>query len=339
MKPMRQLKKRITAFGKDLVRGSLSYPPNVKQILSQYGNGIIKSITLKRTPVNGLLTGALSLFSLGKFGERMEKSFDEIFHLYMEIELQTGVRLTLEKNERINMEINPKQRRDEEMESVKNIPQGLTVNVMLENTRRSMGNQFFSYDAVNNNCQDFILSVFKSNGIGDRLNENFIKQDTGTLFRGLPVLKTIAHTATELGERANIVSQGGSISKKKDINTYGMILEHLVNHIKDPREPIDLRDYKQAIKVIDTIKQIKGGSIMKNKNYVVQTILFKKSMWNDREAVKWLKKHNYRGVEVDEKENTLRYRQYEPEYVKSLGFKKYKTKELNDGIDIVLVYK
>ena len=78
---------------------------------------------------------------------------------------------------------------------------------------------------------------------------------------------------------------------------------------------------------------------MKNKNYVVQTILFKKSMWNDREAVKWLKKHNYRGVEVDEKENTLRYRQYEPEYVKSLGFKKYKTKELNDGIDIVLVYK
>ena len=41
--------------------------------LSQYGAQIIKAITLKRTPVSGLLTGTLNLFSLGKFGKRMEK--------------------------------------------------------------------------------------------------------------------------------------------------------------------------------------------------------------------------------------------------------------------------
>lgn len=339
MKPIKQAKKRITAFGKDLIRGSVSYPPNVKKILSQYGNGIIKSISIKRTPVSGVLTGALSLFSLGKFGERMEKSFDELFHLFIEIELQTGTRLTLEKNERINMEVNPRTRPDEQIKSVQNIPQGLTVNVMLENTKKSMGSQFFSYDAMKNNCQDFILSVFKSNGIGDESDYQFIKQDTDQLFKGLPVLKKIAHGATELGERANIISQGGAITKSADIKNYGMILEHLVSHIKDPSEPVDPKDYKQATKLISTIRQIKGGTIETKKKYIIQTVLFDKSQWTNSKAVKWLKKHGYNGFDVDEKEDTLRYRQYDPEYIKTLGFKKYRTKKLPGGIDLVIVYK
>jgi hypothetical protein len=39
--------------------------------------------------------------------------------------------------------------------------------------------------------------------------------------------------------------KGGNISKKDVIKTYGSVLTHLLTHVKDPKEPIDKRDYKQ----------------------------------------------------------------------------------------------
>jgi len=50
---------------------------------------------------------------------------------------------------------------------------------------------------------------------------------------------------------------GGKLSKKKNIETYGRVLEHLVSHIKDPTEPIDNRDYRQASSLINVIKELK----------------------------------------------------------------------------------
>ena len=336
---MKQVKRTITKAVKDvrrtgklIIQGSNDYPPNVKQILNRFGNEIIQEITLKRNPVQELLTGTLSVLSLGKFGERMEKSFDELFHLYMEILTNTGKRILLEKNERINMELNPKERPNTTIEKVSNIPPNLTINQMLERTKQFMGSQFFQYDARNNNCQDFIVSVLKSNGIGTEREIHFIKQDTDRLFKGLNVLGKIAHTATELGERANIALQGGKLSKNQDIKTYGMILEHLVNHIKDPNEPIDPRDYKQAIKVVDTIKKLKGSGLKKSKSpSKVQSIIFQKDKWNVKTAKKWLKEHQYQGLTPDIKPSTIRFRQIEP-----TEFKDFKIKNITNGILLVL---
>ena len=232
-KPISGILQDVKQTGKLLIKGSNDYPPNVKKIMTQYGNEIIKSMTLKRTPVSGLLTGALNVFSLGKFGKRMSKSFDELFHLFLEIQLQSGTRLLLEKNERINMEINPKERPDTQIKNIINVPQNLSINQLLETTKRQMGSQFFQYDAVKNNCQDFLLNVLKSNGIGNEQDYEFIKQDTEQLFKGLPALKKVAHLATELGERGNILLQGGALDNQ------------LFSHTKNPS------------KVIETIRMLK----------------------------------------------------------------------------------
>lgn len=337
-KIIKKIKKPISNIiqtGKLVIQGSNDYPPNVKKIMSQYGAQIIKAITLKRTPVDKALTGALNLFSLGKFGERFEKSFDELFHLFMEIETQGGTRLTLEKIERINMEVNPKSRPDEETKSVPNIPSGISVNQLLENARKKMGSQFFQYDAVVNNCQDFLLNVLKASGIGSEADYQFIKQDTAKLFKGMPVLKGIAHTATELGERANIIKQGGALTQSANIKNYGMILEHLVSHIKDPNEPIDPKDYRQGIKLINVIKQLKKGELkgsgLKKKSLMVQSIVFPKDEWGVARAKKWLKEHNYKGLSVDRKPSTLRFRQENPD-----NFTNFKMKTLPNGIMLVL---
>ena len=232
-KPISNIFQDVKKTGKLLIQGSTDYPPNVKKILTQYGNEIIKSMTLKRTPVNDLITGSLSVFSLGKFGKRMTKSFDELFHLFLEIQLQSGTRLLLEKNERINMEINPRERPDTQIKNIINVPPNLSVNQLLETTKRQMGSQFFQYDAVRNNCQDFLLNVLKSNGIGNEQDYEFIKQDTEQLFKGLPALRKVAHLATELGERGNILMQGGSVNNQ------------LFDHTKNPE------------KVIKTIRMLK----------------------------------------------------------------------------------
>ena len=83
--------------------GLLKYALNVESILKQIGNRKIKSIAIKRTPVSALLKGTLNVFSLGKFGKRLNKNFDEIFHLFVELHLDNGKRVIVEKNERINV--------------------------------------------------------------------------------------------------------------------------------------------------------------------------------------------------------------------------------------------
>jgi hypothetical protein len=166
-----KIKKDVTDYGKAVIYGRDDYPPKVRNILEKIGDKNVKSIIIKRTPVPELLTGALSLFSFGKFGERLEKSFDELFHLFIEMTLEDNTRVSLEKNEVINMDINPKNRPNTESKLINTNIHNININKMLENTEKYMTRKkFFSYSAMDNNCQDFILSFLKANNIGDNID-------------------------------------------------------------------------------------------------------------------------------------------------------------------------
>ena len=61
-----------------------------------------------------------------------------------------------------------------------------------------MGDEkFFTYNAVSNNCQDFLLAFLQSNNLGNNENYTFLKQDTESLFKRLPVLQKIAKSTTD----------------------------------------------------------------------------------------------------------------------------------------------
>ena len=63
-----------------------------------------------------------------------------------------------------------------------------------------MGDEkFFTYNAVSNNCQDFLLAFLQPSNIGTPENYTFVKQDTESLFRRLPILQKIAKSTTDLG--------------------------------------------------------------------------------------------------------------------------------------------
>ena len=204
-------------IAKALLLGRNDYPPKVRNILKKYGSEVIVSYKLKRTPVSKLLTTALSAVSLGEFGDRLKNSeYDELFHLFLELTTASGKKISVEKNEVINLEVSPPTRPKEEVEDItSNIPDGLTINDLMNNTNKRMGSSFFNYSAKSNNCQHFIINILDANNIGDESDREFVKQDTDFLFENLPYLRKISNTVTTLGAKVNVITEGAGTKKLK----------------------------------------------------------------------------------------------------------------------------
>ena len=201
-------------YAKALICGRNNYPPRVRKILEKYGNDIIASIIIKKTPVPAIIQGTLNAISLGKFNENMETNQDDkmLFHLYLDAILQNGVHITIEKNEVIQMTVNGKGRvKSQETESI-TPPQGLTLLKLMENTNQIMGQNFFTYSAKTNNCQDFILAILQSNHISSTEYTKFIKQDADKMFKGLENTSRISDAVTNLGSLADVAINGAGIT-------------------------------------------------------------------------------------------------------------------------------
>lgn len=197
---------------KAILYGINDLNPKARDILQKYGNEIITKIDIKRSPVPSVLTGVLNALSLGKFNKRIERSdFDKLFHLYIVV----NNKILIEKNEVINIEMYNGDRPKTETQILTNIPPNLTINQLLENTKRFMGSKFFTYSSSSNNCQDFILSLLKSDNLGNESTYNFVKQNTEQLFNKLGYLKTIANATTDLGANINILTNGAGIEEKR----------------------------------------------------------------------------------------------------------------------------
>jgi hypothetical protein len=94
-----------------------------------------------------------------------------------------------------------------------NIPNGLSLNVLLDRTKHLMGGKFLTYSAFNNNCQSLILAILQSNNLSTPQNVLFTKQSTQELFT--PQLRKITNTITDVAGKVDILRQGGEIKKKK----------------------------------------------------------------------------------------------------------------------------
>ena len=76
--------------------------------------------------------------------------------------IENGKIILVEKNERINILKSPRNEKNTEQQEISSVPTNLTLNSLLENTRKRMGDEkFFTYDPVSNNCQDFLLAFLQ----------------------------------------------------------------------------------------------------------------------------------------------------------------------------------
>ena len=199
---------KLKEFGKKLMYGRKDYSPKVKKILKEFGNESITNMYILRTPISKVLRFIMNITSLGDFEKKLkEKDFDDLFHLALHIETSKG-RVALEKNEVISMTKNPKRAGNAQMMNI-SVPKGTTINKMLEKTKELMKQKFFPYSAKDNNCQRFILSILQANGLANKENTEFIKQNTNSLFT--THLRKASNTITDFAGKLDVLLQGGAI--------------------------------------------------------------------------------------------------------------------------------
>lgn len=297
----------IQNFAQTLLQGRSDYPQDQRNIIAQYGQNNIKSIRIGRTPLSSLLNTAFDVLTLGVFKKRLkQESYDRLYHLFVLILLDNNKTILLEKNAAINMKVNPQlPPNTTTYMDVNQIPQSINFKSLLDNTQKYMGDKYWVYDGLTNNCQDYILSIFKANGILTPAIQDFVKQNVSKLFANLNNTRKFMNTVTKIGEKVDIISKGGRLNKKPVLKEYSDMTNHLISHITDINEPIDKKDVHDTKKLIDKISQIKGGSI-------IQSIVFKKPKWDVDKCIDWLKKHGYVHEKIDETKNTYRSRQVEP---------------------------
>ena len=205
--PIKYAKDKYNKTKQFLVSGSKNFTTKVQNILKQVGNTLIQSITVCRTPVNSMVTQALKIASFNQL------PYEKLFHLFIII----NGNILLEKNSVINMDIiKGIESGTEHMNSP--IPQNTTIIEFIERGLQRVGNdKFFTYSSYDNNCQYFILNLLQANGINDDNLNNFIKQNTESIFATNPALRKFTNNVTDLDGRAREI-MGGTLLQKQCIN-------------------------------------------------------------------------------------------------------------------------
>jgi hypothetical protein len=180
--------------------------PSVDRFLQEHGDEPISQLTISRNVISSFTTGALNFIS-PNFKKKNGNNL--LYHLKILIKTYK-TSLSLEKNERITIS-NYQMNKGAENMNV-NVPNGLSLNILLANTRNLMGGKFLSYSAFNNNCQSLILAILQSNNLSTPQNVLFTKQATEHLFT--PQLRKITNTITDILGKVNIIREGGDIKRK-----------------------------------------------------------------------------------------------------------------------------
>jgi len=163
------------------------YTSKVEGILKRYGDFGIKSITLRKEPVNSKVMVAAHVLTNNEIKDLMNKNnVNTLYHLSMVVEIIDSVGksvfVLVEKNENINLEVinDVSSGGGSQMKFMQvSIPTGFkpSINSLLTKTRLTVGNKkFFTYDAINANCGIFLIDILQSNGLYKQIYDDFLFQ-------------------------------------------------------------------------------------------------------------------------------------------------------------------
>jgi len=208
-KLVKDLSAKVSATASVLANGVSDYSPQIRALLTKYGDKKVVKIVIGRTPVQSAISTAINAVSFGQFNKNMKKTgYDAIYHLFLELTLEGNIPIRLEKNEVITMtEGHPPKDKMEKDESVV-VQTPVSLKELLDNAKQKEGDRFFKYDSANNNCQTFVYNVLSASNLLTPQAEAFVKQDTKALFENATLTRKIAHNITELGAKANVLMKG-----------------------------------------------------------------------------------------------------------------------------------
>ena len=227
------------------VKERTDYTTKAKAMIKKYGKQNIKHMRIHRQPLSSFMLAALNLLTLGDFKKRFRNSpYDTLFHLRVDLYMENGKVISAEKNDVITFTERPSTTSTAQRMDVP-LSTPVTLNDLLENTQKLMGNKYFYYSAKSNNCGDWILAMFRSNGLLTSERETFIKQNVNELFTDYS--RKLTNTVTDIAGAANTL-KGGQI-KSND--------EYIMIDTKELTDDVMKLVEKHAKKAIG----MKGGAI------------------------------------------------------------------------------
>ena len=196
----------------DVVSGvRKDYPPSVRKVIVLIGDIPISRMVVRRDPLPSPLSAALNLVTLGKFSEAQAKAkYDKLFHLCIEFELAGGSRYVLEKNEVIHIGFPAPPTKDTQIVTVDmSNAQSNTLRGILTRGEAVMGGRWFVYNALNNNCQDFIIACLQGNNQLTPALTAFVKQPLEVIVKSLPsYANQLFQGVTDAAAVGNVVIEG-----------------------------------------------------------------------------------------------------------------------------------
>jgi hypothetical protein len=191
------------------------YPPFFREFKKKYGDIRIRNITVCKNPIQKTFDTIINVISFGNFGKMKDKlNYDDMFHLFLMIELDTGQLVRLEKNQVLNIgfmkPLVPKAQLKVPMDPSKHY----SINSLLDPLAKKLGVSMYLYNGINNNCQFFVRNVLAEAGLLDKVLNDFIMQDTQKIIGELPGLsKLIIQGATDAGAVFDVLLYGRGILK------------------------------------------------------------------------------------------------------------------------------
>jgi len=171
--------------------------PSTDDFVKKYGGWLIKDYGLHREPVQDILVKALDIISVGKFKSKVNKSYDQLYHLFLKFSIvKDGKTLYFTTEKLPNIVFTPTNGLQSKKQGtsiaypanpkgtwlIDTFPRDLPVTLFIGAMQKILGPQWFKYDASSNNCQHYIKALL--NGAGVHKWDDFILQDVSEILTG-----------------------------------------------------------------------------------------------------------------------------------------------------------
>lgn len=193
------------------------YLDNPSRMLDQYGDWTVTGLTVRRDPIQQMLNTLLNAVSLGKWNKaRRDFQMDKLYHLSLTVRIAKDGQvkdLMIEKRPHIAIAPQSASNSKTEIAQLAAPSPPVTLQAFMDRAQQAAGDRFFSYDAFDNNCQDFILGVLRANHVAmSEEASKFVKQDISNVIKEQPkYVQKVAQGVTNLGHRVNEVFGGGGM--------------------------------------------------------------------------------------------------------------------------------
>lgn len=209
----------IRGFFKDAIRNvKRFFSPRLdgfnnisKKTLDQYGTMPVVRVQIYRTPLSNALNLVLQGLSFGQWEQLKQKyGFDKFYHLALILTVKTPQgfekNIVTEKVQEVEVREDYKTTKYTEALQIPISNMPFTIQQMVDQTMQRMGKQqFFAYEAFNNNCQVYVAENLKSVNMYTPQAQQFLFQDLSGIAQEInPMLRNVMKGVTDVG---NIVSK------------------------------------------------------------------------------------------------------------------------------------